>query len=150
MGVQHIKMGPVAVEAGKVYRIAIPAPAKGEVVRAQCVQVGGTSTFAFTLYNSLKSCPPDPLVGGVPTPPVPALVIDPLVEYEGQIGPTRSVTSKDRYVDGTGADAGWTSYGSYVNADGGHSNAQGKIYLKFAPVAAGNFIFFFTIKTSAG
>ena len=62
MGVAYITAGPINVVAGKTYRVAINAPPRGEIVRAQCIQASGTkTTFSFTFYNSAASCPPDPL-----------------------------------------------------------------------------------------
>jgi hypothetical protein len=145
MGVAQITAGPITVVAGKTYRIAIDAPPRGEIVQAQCVQLGGTpNIFSFAFYNSAKSCPP-----GGPVTTVGDATVDPMVEYAGQIGPTRALTAaKDRFVAADGSDAGWTSAGSYSNADAGHSDAKSKLYMKFVAGGAGTYYIFLTIKTT--
>ena len=145
MGVANIISGPIDVVAGKTYRVAISAPPRGEIIRAQCIQVGGgKSTFSFTFYNSAQSCPP-----GDPVTTSGDKTVDPMVEYAGQIGPTRSVTqNQDRWLGPDGSDGGWVPIGVYVNADGGHSDASHKLYMKFTAGGTGTFSIFLTIKTS--
>jgi hypothetical protein len=151
MGVCYVDSGRLTVVGGKTYRMAISAPPKGSIIRAQCIQTSGSkTTFSFSFYNSAASCPPDPLdPNGNPAPVTPAVVVDPTVEYMGQIGPTRSVaTAQDRYLNPDGSDGGWLQIGMpYVNADGGISNAQSKIYIKFVAGGAGTYDVFLTIQT---
>jgi hypothetical protein len=145
MPITRISAPNFTVAAGQTYRIALNAPARGEVIQLQCIQIGGSkSTFSFALYNSAKSCPP-----GQATTAGDATV-DPMVEYAGQIGPTRAVaTSNDRYVLADGSDGGWpTQPIPYVNADGtSGTTAQGKLYLKFMAGGAGTFGIFVTVET---
>jgi hypothetical protein len=150
MGVAYINKTIVTTGA-KTYRIALNVPSKGEIIRAQCVQVSGAKTaYSFSLYNSAASCPPDPLDGnGNPAPVTPAVTVDQWVEYQGQLGPTRSVTNvQDRFFNADGSDGGWLQIGTpYLNADGGISTAQPKLYLKFVAGGAGTYNIFLTIKT---
>jgi hypothetical protein len=146
------KLG-VVVAAGNTYRVAIPAPARGEIIRAQAIQsAGSNTTFSFLFFNSAQSCPPDPLdVNGQPQPPTPP-VVDPMVEYAGQIGPSRDVkTAGDRYVLSDGSDGGWLDVPlPYVNADGASgTTAKGKLYLKFVAGGAGTYNIFLTVKTDS-
>jgi hypothetical protein len=150
MGVTYVK-NTITVAGGKTYRMAINAPPKGSIIRAQCFQPSGSNnTFSFSFYNSAASCPPDPLdPNGNPAPVTPAVQVDPTTEYAGQIGPTRSVTTaSDRYLAADGSDGGWIQIGiPYINADGGISTAQSKIYMKFVAGGPGTYVILLTIQT---
>ena len=146
MGVAYCNTGPLSVVAGKTYRVAINAPPQGEIIRAQCIQQGtpdGASIFSFTFYNSAKSCPP-----GDPVNTAGDDTVDPMVEYGGQIAPTRTLDKTGgRYFGSDGSDGGWTPVGPYVNADGGVSAAQQKLYMKFVAGGTGIFSIFITVRT---
>jgi hypothetical protein len=145
MGICRISTPDFSAVAGQTYRIALNAPARGEIVQLQCIQVGGgKSTFSFALYNSAASCPPGQATTANDT------TVDPMVEYTGQIGPIRNVAqAADRYLLPDGSDGGWpTSPMPYVNADGAsNTTAKGKLYLKFTAGGTGTFGIFITIKT---
>jgi hypothetical protein len=143
--VSNIKIYPLNLTGGKTYRLALNVPPRGTIYKAQVVDysklppINGTNDgFTSTFFNSTVACPPDPIVGGVPTPPATPPVVNAWDEDAAQITHVLTANSgEDRYLN-NGIDGGFSPVGiPYANADGGSSAAQGKLYLMLTVAGTG-------------
>jgi hypothetical protein len=120
MYVVYINTGPYDLDSGSTLRIAINAPLRGTILKAQVIETtGGTkNAFTYAFFNSAAACPPG--LNGV---------VDPVVEYNGQIGPVRSVPgNQDRYLLADGSEGGFVPLGPYANNDVGLVIPTGQLY----------------------
>lgn len=135
---------PLNVTGGTTVRVAIKAPPRGSILKAQVIQFsGGKNSFTSMFFNSAAACPPDPLDNnGQPAPVTPPVVVNPWAEAAGQIGaPMAAANNQDRYMV-NGVDGGFSPVGvPYANADGGVSDAKGFLYLKLQAGGSGALVF---------
>lgn len=125
----EVNLYPLDVTGGETHRLELPAPAKGEIKKAQVIQfTGALNGFEYAFYNAAAGCPP-----GVDND----ADVEPWQEAQAQTSPVRSAASgADRY-EKDGQDGGFESMGSYRNADGGLSTAKSRLYMKLTVPGAG-------------
>jgi hypothetical protein len=138
--VTQVKMYPITLAGGNLYRLAINAPTRGVLYKCQVVDYSATKEgFTYTLFNAAAGCPPTPLPTNPATPVPPSTAtVNPWDEDAAQIMAPRTANSgEDRYIV-SGADGGFSVIGTtYSNADGGPSGLQAKLYLQLNVVGSG-------------
>lgn len=124
-----VNLYPLDVNGGETHRLELPAPAKGEIKKAQVIQFAGARDgFSYAFYNSAAGCPP-----GVDND----ADVEPWREAQAQTSPVRAAAAgDDRYLK-DGQDGAFESMGGYRNADGSLSNAKSKVYMKLTVPGAG-------------